>query len=189
MATTFTALKVRFNTWLRDTQNLTFTDDEKTELLTAALNDPLATTVVRDTSLTTIAGTYSYTAPTGIGAIYELGLDLNGDGIFHLIPREQYDLINGAIYFNTNALPAGKTIQIVGKSKLDATSADIPVKVQDYVLHIAMVNAFEMLKTSLTTRFVKNDMTMSDIINSINTHKQEAVRLRQDIINQRLVTL
>lgn len=89
MATTFTALKVRYNTWLRDTQNLTFTDDEKTELLTAALNDPLATTVVRDTSLTTIAGTYSYTAPTGISEIYELGLDVNGDGIFHLIPREQ----------------------------------------------------------------------------------------------------
>lgn len=189
MATTISDLLITLNTELSDTANTTFTAAEKTQFLTKAINDPYVYSVTRDTSLTTLASTYSYTAPTGLDAIFELGLNIDGDGIFHQVPREDYDLINGVIYFNTNSLPTGKTIQIVGKSKLTTVTSDFPTKVQDYIIELSIVNAFEFLKTKLTTRFLKNDMTMADIINSISTHKQRAAELRQALINQRLVTL
>lgn len=189
MATTFTDLKTRLNTWLRDSANRSFTDAEKTEILTEAINDPYVFNVVRDTSLSTATNTYSYTAPTGIEAIFELGVDIDSNGVFHAIPRDSYELINGTIYFSDTHLPTGKTIQIVGKSKLTSSSTDFPTKIQEYVLHLAMVSAFEMLKTKLVTRFLTNDMTVSDINNAIATHKQRAAELRQAITNQRLVTL
>lgn len=189
MAVVFSDLKTRLNTWLRDAQNLTFTDAEKTEILTEAINDPFVASIVRDTSITIVAGTYTYNVPTGIDAFFELGYDKNGDGLFHVIPREYYDVINGVIYLSIKSLPAGRSLIVVGKNKLTTASTDYPARVQEYILHLAMVGAFEMLKTSLTTRFVKNDMTMADIINSINTHKQRAEELRRTITNQRLVTL
>lgn len=189
MATTFSDLKTRLNTWLRDTQNLTFTDDEKTEILKEAVNDPFVAYPVRDTSLTTAANTYSYTMPTGVRDVFEVGLDINSDGVFHLINPDSYDIINGTIYFKDKGMPSGKAIQIIGNKKLDYQSSDFPTQLQEYVLHMAMIAAFEMLKTSLTTRFVKNDMTMSDIIQSIATHQRRAEELRRSIANQRLVTI
>ena len=189
MAVTFTDLKTRLNTWLRDTQNLTFTDDEKTEILKEAVADPFVAYPVKDTSLTTAAGTYTYTMPSGIRDVFEVGLDINSDGIFHLVNPDTYDIINGEIHFNDKGLPSGKTIQVIGNKKLDYLSADFPVQLQEYILHLAMIAAFEMLKTSLTNRFLKNDMTMSDIIQSIATHQRRAEELRRTITNQRLVTL
>lgn len=189
MATTFTDLKTRLNTWLRDTQNLTFTDDEKTEILKEAVADPFVSYPVRDTSLTTASNDYTYTLPTGVRDVFEIGLDMNSDGIFHIVNPDSYDIINGEIHFNDKTIPSGITIQVVGNKKLDQDSTDFPVQLQEYVLHLAMIAAFEMLKTSLTNRFLKNDMTMSDIIQSIATHQRRAEELRRSIVNQRLVTL
>lgn len=189
MATTLANLKSRLNVWLRDGSDRTWTSAEKDELLVAAIADPYAYKVVRDTSLSTITSTYSYTAPSGIESIYELGLDADGNGIFHALPRDAYDLIGGTIYFTDTGLPSGKTIQIVGKSKLTTSTTDFPTNVQEYILHLACAEAFEMLKTSLTSRFLKNDITMSEIVQSIGTHRSRANELKQSIANQRLVTL
>lgn len=182
-------LLTQLNTRLRDSQNLTFTSDEKTEILTEAINDPFVTYPVRDTSLSTIASTYSYTLPTGIRDVFEVGIDLSGTGVATPIPRDSYDIVDGVLYFNDTSLPEGKTIVLVGNKKLTYASSDIPTQLCEYVLHLAMVSAFELLKTSLTTRFLKNDMTMTDIIQSIATHQRRADELRRTITNQRLVTL
>lgn len=183
-------LKTRLNTRLRDTANTTFTSGEKDEMLIEAISDPFVYIADRDTSITTVANQSVYTAPDGFDDIYELGYDYNSDGYAQPIPRDSYDLLNGQIIFrpNAKALASGKTLHVIGKRKL-ATTDIFPDRVQEYVLELAMVAAFEMLKTSLTTRFVKNDMTMGDIINSINTHKARAAELRRSLINQRLVVL
>lgn len=184
----FNDLLTRFNTKLRDSTNLTFSAAEKTDVLTSAINDPYVAKPTVDTSLTTAANTYSYTLPDGLSEIFDLGLDMDSDGIFHHVARDNYELIDGNIYFTNKALPTGKTIQLRARQKL-TTNDTFPDKVQDYILELAQAGAFELLKTSKTSRFVKNDITMVELLASINSHKAEAARLRQDLINQRLVTL
>lgn len=183
-------LKTRLNTRLRDTGNLTFTSAEKDEMLIEAIADPYVYIADRDTSLTTVDSQSVYPMPDGFDDIYEIGIDINADGYVSPIPRSEYDVLNGNLIFasSSKTLTAGKTLHIYGKRKL--TTTDIfPDKVQEYILSLAIVGAFEMLKTSLTTRFVKNDMTMTDIVKSIQTHEQRAEKYRRSLINQHLTTL
>lgn len=186
--TTFADLKTRLNTKLRDSQNLTFTDDEKTEILTVAINDPYVYTLTRNASLTTAASTYAYALPTDVEEVFDLFLDTDGNGVGYHVSREDYDVIDGYIRARVT-WPENTPIILFCKTKLDSASTDYPVKMQEYILELALVEAFELLKTSLTTRFLKNDMTMADIIQSIATHQRRAEELRRAIINQRLVTL
>lgn len=181
-------LKVKFNTRLRDTTNVTWTSGEKDDILSAAILDPFVYIVDTDKTLVTVANQPEYTSP--VQAITDMQIDTNGDGYPKPVPREAYDLINGVIRFGRayKGIPAGKTLYVTGEIKL--TDFDTyPDMIQEYILQTAMAEAFEMLKTSLTSRFVKNDMTMSEIVQSISTHRAEAARLRSQIMNQRPVTL
>lgn len=190
MSATLTNLTTRFNTRLRDATNATWTSAEKADILTTAINDPYVYIVDIDTSLETLATTRSYPMPSNFEAIYSLGVDVAGDGFPMLIDVSAYDVINGNIYISEyyKAMPVGKPIHILGKHKLTTTST-FPDFLVDYILEYAMVEAFEMLKTSLTSRFLKNDMTMNEIVTSINTHRAEMMRLQKRIANQQLVRL
>lgn len=181
-------LLTKLNTRLRDGGNTTWSAAEKNEILSQAINDPYVYIVDRDDTTTTTANTATYPSP--FQEIYDMYIDINDDTFPMHIPRSNYDIVNGNIYMDRSmrSLATGHSLIIYGKKKL--TDSDLyPDIVQDYILEMAMVGAFEMLKTSLTSRFVKNDITMAEVIQSINTHRQEAARLRQGIINQRLVTL
>jgi len=183
---TITSLKTRFNTWLRDADDTTFTSAEKDELLLAAVNDPYVFTITRDSSLTTVINQSSYTLPTGLYGLTDLYIDQNQDGFPFRIPHDWYDEIGGVIYFDhfPRNLPASKPMICVGKLKLTTTDT-IPTYLEEYILHLAMVNAFELLKSSLTTRFLRNDMTMSELIASIHTHQIAALTARATLPNRR----
>ncbi len=189
MATAISDLLTRLNTRLRDAANTTWTAAEKTEALTIAINDPYVYGVTRDTSLTTSSSVYSYTLPSGVSMVYRLMVDLDGDGIASPVARTSWEVINGVLYLLDQSIPAGKTLTIIGKNKYTSSTSDYPTNVQEYILELAMVEAFELLKSSLTSRFLKNAITMADIVQSITTHKQRAAELRASITNQQLVDL
>jgi hypothetical protein len=184
-AKTFAELLTKFNTRLRDSSDVTFSSSEKTEMLTEAFNDPYVYTASRDTSLTTIASQANYTLPTGIEAVLELGIDINADGYYTKIDSSAYDVADGVISFSPEykGLFSGKTLLIIGKKKL-ATTDTIPDKIQDYVLHLAMITAFETLITSFSTTFLTNDASMSDLQAAVARHERKAAQLRSSIINQ-----
>lgn len=187
-ALTKAQLKAKFNTRLRDTSNITWSDTEKDDLLSAAILDQYVGTDVQDITLTTVDSQSTYVSP--VAEIYDMYLDKNDDGYPRPIPRNAYDLINGNIVFTRayKGLPAGHKLYINGFQKL-TDSDSFPDLMQEYILNLAMCEAFRMLSTSLTSRFVKNDITQAEIMQKINQHAAEAARLRSQLINQRLVTL
>src|SRR5882724_5397500 len=165
-AADYTAVKSRFNTRLSDTSNVTFSSAEKDEFLTKAYNDGYNYGVTRDTSLATSSGTYSYTLPTGITNVFELYIDMDGTNAFrHPIERADYDVISTTLYIRST-LPSGRALLLVGEKKY-TTSDSMPDLNQDYVLELAHIEALKFLKSKLATRFLKNDITMAEILHAI----------------------
>lgn len=187
-ALSFSQMKTRGKVKLRDTTNVTLTDSEHTENLKSALYDPYVYIIDRDDNTTTVANQANYDVPDGMTEVTDIMIDLYDNGYPVRVERQGYDVINGVIYFDLRhqSIPDGKTMIIIGKAKLDENSL-IPDFLQEYVFQLYMIETFEMIKTSLTTRFVKNDITMSEIIASINTHKSRAAELRSQLSNHRNV--
>lgn len=189
MATfTSTQLKTRLNTKLRDSADRTFTSSEKDEFYTTACEDEYVYKIAQDTSLTVVAGSFSYAMPTGFTEVTDFGFDANGDGSVYYLDRNDWEVIDGNIilYRMVTGLPTGATITVVGKQKL--TDSDvIPDYLTSYLLELCLIEAFEELKTSLTTRFLKNDISMSEIIANIGTHERKAARLRASLPNRRAI--
>lgn len=177
----------RLNTKLSDSTDKTFTSSEKTEFLTSAYNNASNFIIDRDTSLTTVTDQYNYTVPTGFTEPTDIFIDLDSDGIGRRIPRNMYDVINGVIYFSNNlTLTANCTLILFGKNKLD-TSDNLPDFLQDYVLTLAQIEAYEFMKNKYSTRFLKNDVSMGELVTSLNQLEQKAATLRKNLSNRRVV--
>lgn len=177
----------RLNTKLSDSTDKTFTSAEKTEFLTSAYNDASNFIIDRDNSLTTVSDRYNYTVPTGFTEPTDIFIDIDSDGIGKRIPRNMYDVINGVIYFNSNLdLSSGYTLILFGKNKL-STSDSIPDFLQDYVLALAQIEAYEFMKNKYSTRFLKNDVSMGELVTSLNQLEQKAQMLRKNLANRRVV--
>lgn len=189
MATTYTPteIKTRLNTWLRDAEDRTFTSAEKDEIYISALRDPYVYKIAKDASLTTSSTSYTYAIPSGFSdSLVSVGYD-DGTGAPYWISHDLWSVIDGNIEIDHGIrLPDSKAMTIVGKSKIgDADS--VPEYLVEYILHLCMVEAFELLKTSLTTRFLKNDISMSEIIASTNTHQRKALELRSQLPNRQQI--
>ena len=81
----------------------------------------------------------------------------------------------------------GSTLILVGKRKLSTTDL-IPDFLQEYVLRLADILAYEELMASFNTRFLKNDVTMSDLSQTIRAHQARITDLRKGLSNRREVT-
>lgn len=190
MATlTPTQIVDRFNKRIRDTDDRTFTSSEKEEFYAAALDDPYCTKLSKDTTVTIVANQAAYTLPTGfVGNLTDVGYDVNDYGYTHYLDRQAYEVIDGELIFHYSykQLPAGKTLHLIGQKKL-ATSDNVPEYLVPYIIELMSIEAFETLKSGLTTRFLKNDITMSEIIASIGTHERKAAAHRSNLANKRSV--
>lgn len=185
MATqTLAELKTTFNTWLQDSDDITFTSGEKDEFLAAAIRDPWVYKIARDSSITTVADTYSYALPTGFSnELTFVGVDVAGVGFPQPLDRRSWYVEDGYLYLERLDVPASKAITIRGKKKL-TTSDTFPDSLQNYVLHLAMVEAFRLIQSQLTTRFYKNDITMAEVSAVIGQHKSDAAQLRSTLENR-----
>lgn len=190
MATaTYAQVLDRLNTRLADTADTTFTSGQKAEFLTKAYNDKYNTGVGRDTSLTTAASTYSYAMPSGYSDIYELYIDLDGTGAMKTpVQRENYDVIGSTLHIDTN-LTAGKSLILIGAKQFTTDETALPELNQDYVIEIATLEAMRYLKHRYAMRFLKNDLTMGEVLQAIQECQQAAAELRSQLMNQRLVVL
>lgn len=187
-AQTYTEMRDRLDTMLSDTADRTFSSSEKDEFMNSAWNDPLVFQIVRDTSLTTGTEDPDYTLPATIDEVLDVMIDTNSNGFPERLDRSSYEVIGGVLYldFTQQYLPSSKTLVVVGKQKL-TTDDDLPEFLQEYVLHLASIYAFEFLKNKFASRFLKNDVSMTEIIAAINTHRQRVAELRKSLANRRSI--
>ncbi len=178
-----TEMLTRLNTRLSDSSDKTFTSSEKEEFLNAAYNDADVYIIDRDDTLSTIADQRNYASP--FEEPTDIFIDTAGDGVGNRLDRGTYDVINGTIYFqNIRTLPSSTDLIVWGKSKL-TTDDDVPDFLQEYVLTLAQIFAYEFMKNKYATRFLKNDVSMGELLSSLSQLEQRAGQLRKNLNNRR----
>lgn len=184
-AQSFSQLLARYQLRLRDTAQTTFTLAEQTDLLTSAFNDRFVTIYDRDV-MTSVFGQAIYPYTGAVTSPTELLLDVQSNGYGYPIDSSAWDYINGNFIFGVDYQPmlGGLNIYIWGKRKL-ATTDLVPDALQEYLLEVGYMEALKLLKMTLATRFLKNDMTMPQINQAIGECKQTIQDMRRDQTNTR----
>lgn len=168
------------NIQLGDTDNFTFTPEEKTRALTEAFNDPYVIKAKWDTTLTYTVGTYQYAIPTGVTTVKDIYIrtdnSLNNPT---KIDSSFWDIVGAYIQFSpaTN-IPDTYHLFVSGNYKYTISDTITEVNVQEYVLTVAQFRCLKLLSNKKVNRFLKNDTTLGEVI----ALKRD---LEQDIANYR----
>lgn len=175
-----TALE-NLNIDLKDTDNFTFTTEEKQRALTEAWNDPYNVGQVWDETTTYSTSTYRYTIPTGID--YMKGLYYKPTSTSFPIPvsSEAYEVVNGEFIISPDyqyTFTDGTTLVVRGvvqKTTSDSLAADR----QEYVLKLAHLYSLRRLGGQKVNKFLKNDTSMAEIINLRTSLEREIAVMRR----------
>lgn len=176
----FTEIKTRLAKELMDTDNATFTDDEKSEALTKAIEEELVAVREEDT-LTFTNGTRSYPMDENIRAVYSVGIDASGGTNPIPLDAEAYIFRYSSLVFSSRyiaGIPTNALLYVDQLRKLTVED-DIPPQILPYVLNQAIYYTTEFLATRKITRFLRNDTTMAEIIQRGQMAQREANRLRK----------
>lgn len=181
---TFDETKDELNITLGDSENVTFTPEEKIRALRKAWNDPYVVNVVWDSSLTFTSTVADYALPstlTSVKGIYISASNSTAD-LPDPIDSSLWQVNGNTLTFSnkaTRVIPNGYTLHIKGNYKLDydADSLDT-TNLQEYVIALAGYNTLMLLGYKKANLFLKNDTSMSELI----TLKRD---LKQDISEAR----
>lgn len=160
-----TALET-LNIKLKDTDNFTFTEYEKTQALTEAWGDPYNTYNVWDESLTFSSSQYAYEIPEGITVVKGLYYKPSTDSFPTPLPSDVYEVVDENLYISPEYqyfFSDGQTIIVKGvcqRTITDPLSDDR----KDYVLKLAQYNTLSMLGAQKANKFLKNDTSMAEIV-------------------------
>lgn len=179
-------LATRLKTVIRDVPLTTWTSDEIDEALEQAVeNDHYVAIRTRDDSLVTEANKTSYDLPENFLSLDRLEIDYDESGFNYPLDRTGWEMDDTTIYLTRGlkGLPAGKTLVCWGLKKLTSTDL-IPPRYQNYVLHLAAISLLENLMFSKTGKFLKNDTTMSEIIQAIEYNAKRVAELQRQFANR-----
>lgn len=165
----FAAHLTQLNIRLGDTDNFTFTSDEKTSCLTEAFNDNLVVTEIWDSTLTFDVSTYQYAKPSGVSTVQDIYIrpGNSNDTEPERISSNLWEVVGANIQFKNNAngiIPDGYTLYVKGKTKATTASTISDVNLQEFILNLAQLNCLNMLGVKKALKFLKNDVSMSEII-------------------------
>lgn len=179
----FAQTLAELNILLGDSGNVTFTVEEKTRALTRAWNDPWVVRPATNSALTYNTSSSTATVPAGMTTVTSLGISANNsatsfpEGISNVWRQDGTTITFGpdASRYITN----GYTLYLRGVYKLDPETDTLDtVGLQEYVISLAGFNTLTMLGHKKANLFLKNDVTMGELI----TLRRE---LRQDVAEGR----
>lgn len=176
----FDDLLEQLNIALGDSDNFTFTPEEKTRALTEAVNDPYVVKTIWDSTLTTSAATYQYAIPVALTTVQDIYIRTdNSIDNPTKIDSSFYEVVGSNIQFSPHStVPDGYGLFVKGKYKYTTADTITETNVQEYVLTVAQYRCLKLLGNKKVNRFLKNDTTMAELV----TLKRD---LEQDMMNYR----
>lgn len=162
-----TAAKATLNIRMGDSDNFTFTAEEKEEALTEAFNDQYVVKPIWDSSLTFSSTTYQYAKPSGVDIVKDIYIKSdNSTSEPEKISSELWEVVGSNIHFKKGAsvIPNGYTLYIKGSTKYDAADTIAETNVKEYVLNLAQLHCLNMLGVKKALKFLKNDTSMAEIV-------------------------
>jgi hypothetical protein len=180
----FATLKTTLNIRLGDTNNFTFTSEEKDEALTEAYNDDLVISEVWDNSLTFDVSIFQYAKPTTIDRLMDIYIRRSNasDTEPEKISSNLWEVVATNIQFKNGAdaiIPGGYTLYLKGKNKYTTADTITETNVQEYVLNLAQLNCLNMLGVKKALSFLKNDTSISEIVAIKRELERKVMQYRQ----------
>lgn len=167
--------------------NFTFSDDELTQALTTAWNDNFVSVVVWDDTTSFTLGTWQYPIPSGVDVVSDLYYTRTTTDSPERLDTSLYEIVNGNIQFTPKAsrwLMSTMTIYIKGRTEL-TTDDDLPTtQLINYVLYTAATILLEQLMLKQAFVFLRNDISMNDIVRALGTIQSAALRYKQALLRE-----
>ena len=183
----FTNAKTQLNLLTSQTANFTFTDDEITQALTTAWNDPFVGNVVWDSSLSYVIGTWQYAIPSTLTQVREIYIQKTTDQYPQRIDPSLYEIVNGNIQFVEHVqkwIYDTYTLYLKGLYKLTTTDNLVTDNQVNYVLTNAAYILLRQLALKRTFVFLRNDTTMRDIVEARNDMRSDVLRYKQALLRE-----
>lgn len=175
----FTTALDELNIILGDSDDFTFTPEEKTRALTEAWRDRYVALPANATNTYSVnSRTYTF---TGLNTIKNIEYN-TADAWGRQLPGSAYTLENGVVYIDYDfrySIPDGATLTAFGYSHPDTATSLSGDNVIEYVLAVAQYNTLKLLGAKKTNKFLKNDTTMADIINQRRELERDILVKRQ----------
>lgn len=177
----------QLNIELGDTGNVTFTVEEKERALTKAWNDSDVVNTVWDTTLTFDHTTYQYAIPSSLDTVKDIYISISNSTADapEKIDSDLWEVVNGNIQFSskaTSAIGQGYTLYLKGNYKLDPDSDSISnVTLQEYVTALAGWETLRLLGYKKANLFLKNDISMSELITLKRDFENDVKNLRNKL--------
>ena len=172
----------KLNVEIDDGDNFTFTQAEKERAVERAFRDRFVVEEVYDSSLTYDSSTQAYTLPTGMRNVIGISQDVNADGFDSGFSSEGYQIKAGQIHIDSDyksTFSNGDTLYIWGWKKLTTSDSISDELLQEYVLKLAIYNPLEQLKLKAANRFLKNDVSITELLNLSRTLKDDVDEYRR----------
>ncbi len=160
-----TALE-NLNIDLNDTDNFTFTAEEKTRALEEAWRDAYNTASVWDETTTYSTSTYSYAIPASIKVVKGLYYKEASTSFPTPIGSDAWELVNGYVKISPEyqyTFADGSTLVFKGTKQVATTDSLAEDRIE-YILKLAHLNTLRRLGAQKANRFLKNDTSMAEII-------------------------
>ena len=174
----------QLNITIGDSEDVTFTPEEKQRALTKAWNDSFVVKTVWDSTLTYSSSTYQYTKPTGMTTVKDIYISVSNNVTTdkpQKISKELWEIVDNKIQFNNYAdsvIISGSTLYIKGTYKYTTSDTISDVNTQEYITALAGYNTLTALTFKKANLFLKNDTSMSELIALRRELKQEVLEYR-----------
>lgn len=184
---TFANALIQLKTLTSQTGNFTFTDDELTQALQEAWNDAFVVSNVTDTSVSFIAGTFSYNVPSTITTVRGIFYKPTSTDPYKEVSPDLYQIDNGVIVFRDNVrdwLNDTYTLYIKGSYKFTTSDSLTKTHHVNYVINLAAENLLNRLLLKKTFVFLTNDTTVSEIVRAIQLFSSRVLVAKQGLLRQ-----
>jgi hypothetical protein len=163
--------------------NFAFTDDELTQALTEAWNDTNVGRKVTDSSVSFVMGTFTYSKPATLDTISAIWVQYATGEPKRKLDRHLYTFpTDGTFEFIDDSrrwLQDNLTLYLVGRHKLTTDDSLDTTALVNYVLNWAAFLLLNRLALKYAFSFLKNDTSMSDILNARNAFQSNALMYKQ----------
>lgn len=169
------------------TANFTFNDDELTQALTTAWQDTNVINPVWDETLTYAIGVFQYPIPDSLDTVKEIYIERASDQYPEKISNHLYEIVAGNIQFHNSVqrfLDNTYVLFLKGGYKLTVDD-DLQTDAQiNYVLNLAALVLLKQLALKSAFVFLRNDISMSDLIRAKSDLQADVLRYKQALARE-----
>lgn len=171
----------QMNILIGDSDNITFTPEEKVRAMTKAWNDPYVVDDVWNTAGTFSVGNYQTAIPSGLSTVLDIGVRSSTSDFPDSINSDYWNIVGTNIQWSSTArygLTDGTGLFILGRKKLTIADTLTSEKLQEYVIALGALNTLTVLGYAKANLFLKNDLSMAELITLKRELKDDVREMR-----------